>query len=114
MSNKIFNITTGVFAIAAALAVASCSDKEDMPIVGGGDNDASGFSLALKGMPAPAGAPAAASQDEISVFQFGPDGLFSKSVLNSYDPEGINLMEGTTCALYCVSGISIDAKEETT
>ncbi len=113
MSNKIFNIPTGIFAIAGALALASCTNKEDMPILGGGGNDASGFSLALKGMPAaPAGAPSAASQDEISVFQFGPDGLFSKSVLNSYDPEGINLVKGTTQALYCVSGISIDAEEE--
>lgn len=115
MSNKIFNIHTGIFAIAGALALASCSDKEDMPIFGGGSNDASSFSLALKGMPAaPAGAPSAATQDEISVFQFGPDGLFSKSVLNSYDPEEINLVKGTTRALYCVSGISINAEEETT
>ncbi len=114
MTNNIFKAKTGVFALMGILTLAACSDKEDMPIAGG-DNDASGFSLALKGMPAaPAGAPASSGQEALSVFQFGPEGLFSKNIISSYDPEGIDLVKGTTRALYCVSGITVDVANETT
>ncbi|MDE7350794.1 MAG: hypothetical protein K2N25_06985 [Muribaculaceae bacterium] len=114
MINNIFKARTGVFALIGMLGFAACSDKEDMPMAVG-DKGESDFSLAIKGMPAPtAGATATSGQEAISVFQFGPEGLFSKNILNSYDPEGINLVKGTTRALYCVSGIDIDAAEETT
>ncbi len=114
MINKIFKAKTSVFVLMGALTLASCSEKEDMPIAGS-DNDESDFSLVLKGMPAaPAGAPEGYEQEAISVFQFGPEGLVSKNTINSYDPEGINLVKGSTRALYCVSGITIDATEETT
>ena len=114
MINKIFKSNTGVFALMGLLTLASCSDKEEMPVAAGG-NEAADFSLAIKGMAAAAaGAPAADAQDAISVFQFGTDGLFSKNVISSYDPEGINLVKGTTRALYCVSGIEIDAAEDAT
>ncbi|MDE6553276.1 MAG: hypothetical protein K2K98_10015 [Muribaculaceae bacterium] len=114
MTNNIFKAKTGVFALIGMLVLAACSDKEDMPMAGGG-NDGSDFSVVLRGMPAaPAGAPSATGQDALSVFQFGPEGLFSKKVINSYDPEEINLVKGNTRALYCVSGIDIEAAEETT
>lgn len=114
MTNNIFKAKIGVIALMGVLTLASCSDKEDMPLAGG-DNDGSGFSLSIKGMPAaPAGATAASGQEAISVFQFGPEGLFSKNIINSYNPEAINLVKGTTRALYCVSGIDIEASEETT
>ncbi len=114
MTNKIFKATTGVFALMGVLTFASCSDNEDMPSVGGSTNDASDFSLAIKGMPAAtSGTTSTSAQESISVFQFGPDGLFRKQILNSYDPEGIDLVKGTTSALYCVSGIDIDASEDT-
>ncbi|MDE6632989.1 MAG: hypothetical protein K2K23_08315, partial [Muribaculaceae bacterium] len=114
MTNNIFKTGAGLLALFGAMTIASCSDKDEMPAVGGG-NAASDFSLAIKGMPAAtAGAPATAGQEAISVFQFGPEGLFSKNILNTYDPEGINLVKGTTRTLYCVSGIDIEAAEETT
>ena len=113
MTNNIFKTGAGLLAILGTMALASCSDKDEMPATGGGDA-ASDFSLALKGMPVAAGAAATDYQDAVSVFQFGPDGLFSKNVISSYDPEGINLVKGTTRALYCVSGIEIDAAEDAT
>ncbi len=114
MTNKIFKVKTGVFALIGALAVASCSEKEDIPM-GGSDNDGSGFTLTIKGMTsAPAGAPANTGQEAISVIQFGPKGLFSKNVITGYDPEGIDLVKGSTRTIYCVSGIDINATEETT
>ena len=113
MTNNIFKTGAGLIALFGAMTIASCSDKDEMPAVGDG-NTAPDFSLAIKGMPAAtAGAPATSRQEAISVFQFGPEGLFSKNILNSYDPEGINLVKGTTTALYCVSGIDIEAAEET-
>ncbi|MDE5586374.1 MAG: fibrobacter succinogenes major paralogous domain-containing protein [Muribaculaceae bacterium] len=113
MTNNIFKTGAGLFALLGTMTLASCSDKEDMPMAGG--NDGSDFSVVLRGMPAaPAGAPAASGQDALSVFQFGPEGLFSKQTINSYDPEDISLVKGTTRGLYCVSGIDIDATEETT
>ena len=114
MTNNIFKTGAGLLALLGAMTIASCSDKDDMPVAGG-DNDNSDFSLAIKGMPAAiAGAPATSGQEALSVFQFGPEGLFSKNILNSYDPEGINLVKGSTSALYCVTGIDIEASEETT
>ncbi|MDE6631651.1 MAG: fibrobacter succinogenes major paralogous domain-containing protein [Muribaculaceae bacterium] len=115
MTNNIFKAKkTGVFVLMGMLGLAACSDKEEMSMAGGG-NEESDFSIVLRGMPAaPAGAPAASGQEALSVFQFGPEGLFSKNVINSYDPEGINLVKGTTRTLYCVSGIDIDASEEMT
>lgn len=114
MTNNIFKAKTGIFALIGMLGFAACSDKDEMPAAADA-NDASDFSLAIKGMPAaPAGAPATSRQEAISVFQFGPEGLFSKKILNSYDPEGINLVKGTTRALYCVSGLEIEADDEIT
>ncbi len=114
MTNNIFKITTGLFALMGALTLASCSDNDDMPSAGAPATGASDFSLAIKGMPAaPSGTSAASTQESISVFQFGPEGLFSKQVLDSYNPEGIDLVKGTTRALYCVSGIEIEASEAT-
>lgn len=111
MTNKIFKVTVGTFAFFGLLTLGSCSDKDDMPIAGGINPEAD-FSLAIKGIPAAtAVAPGASGQDAISVFQFGPDQLFSKSVISSYDPQGINLVKGNTRALYVVSGIDIDAAE---
>lgn len=114
MTNNIFKTGAGLLALFGAMTLASCSDKDEMQAVGDANAD-SNFSLAIKGMPAAAtGTSESDAQDAISVFQFGPDGLFSKSVINSYDPEGIDLVKGTTRALYCVSGIDIDVTEETT
>ncbi|MDE6668197.1 MAG: hypothetical protein K2K26_00780 [Muribaculaceae bacterium] len=113
MTNNIFKTGAGLLALFGAMTLASCSDKDEMPATGDTNAD-SDFSLAIKGMPARPEASASDAQDAISVFQFGPDGLFSKSVINSYDPEGINLVKGTTRALYCLSGIDIDVTEETT
>ena len=111
MRNHIFKATAGVIAVIGAIgAVTSCSDTEVTPE--GVSGAAYDMSVKLKGMPAAAGMPS--EQDAISVFQFGPEGLFSKNVINSYDPEGINLVKGSTRALYCVSGISIETTEETT
>ncbi len=107
MINNIFKAKTGLFALMGALTLASCSDKEEMPVAGG---DGSEISVSLKGLFA---APSASQQETLSVFQFGTDNLFSKSVMKSYDPEAINLVKGTTRALYCVAGIEIDATEET-
>ncbi|MDE5881486.1 MAG: hypothetical protein K2J78_00315 [Muribaculaceae bacterium] len=111
MINKIFKPKTGVFALMGLLTLASCSDKEEMPVASG---DGSEISVALKGLSAPAGAPAASQQEALSVFQFGTDNLFSKSVIKSYNPESISLVKGTTQTLYCVSGIELDPTEETT
>ena len=113
MTNNIFKAKTGVFALIGMMGLAACSDKEDIPMAGGG-NEGSDFSVVLRGMPAaPAGVPAASGQDALSVFQFGPEGLFSKQTINTYDPEDISLVKGTTRALYCVSGIDIEATEDT-
>ncbi len=112
MINKILKHKTGVFSLMGLLALASCSDKEDMPIAVGGDG--SEMSVSLKGLFAPAAGAPAASQEALSVFQFGAENLFSKSVLSSYNPEEINLVKGSTKTLYCVSGIELDATEETT
>lgn len=109
MINKILKSKTGVFALMGLLTLASCSDKEDMPVASG---DGSKISVTLKGLFAPAGAPAASQQEALSVFQFGTDNLFSKSILNSYNPEAINLVKGSTKTLYCVSGIELEATEE--
>ena len=82
MTNNIFKSNMGVFALIGLLTLASCSDREEMPVAAGG-NEAADFSLAIKGMPAAvAGAPAADAQDALSVFQFGPDGLFSKNIIS--------------------------------
>ena len=73
------------------------------------------MALSLKGVSASAGKPAATPNgNKLSVFQFGADHLYSKTVLTDYDPAAINLVKGTTQALYCVSGIDIEADEETT
>ncbi len=111
MTNNIFKAKTGLFALIGALALASCSDKEEMPITGG---DGSEISVSLKGLSASAGASDASRQEALNVFQFGSDNLFSKSVIKNYDSEAINLVKGNTRALYCVTGIEIDAAEETT
>lgn len=113
MTNNIFKTGAGLLALFGAMALSSCSEQDEMPVAG--DADATpDFSLAIKGMPAPSGASASDSQDAISVFQFGPDGLFSQNIINSYDPEGIELVKGSTRTLFCVSGINIEASEEAT
>ena len=109
MTNNIFKTGAGLLALIGSMTLAACSDKDEMPT--GGRQEGADFSLAIKGM---AAAPAAGTQDAISVFQFGPDGLFSKNVMSSYDPEGINLVKGTTRALYCVSGIEVNTSDDIT
>ncbi|MDE5848872.1 MAG: fibrobacter succinogenes major paralogous domain-containing protein [Muribaculaceae bacterium] len=111
MRNHIFKATAGIIAAIGTIgAVSSCSDTEVTP--GSVSEAPYDMSVKLKGMPTPAGAPS--GQEALSVFQFGPEGLFSKKVIDSYDPEAINLVKGTTRALYCVSGLDIDATAETT
>lgn len=109
MTNNIFKTAAGALALFGMLTLGACSDKEDMPVPGS-DNEEAGFSLAIKGM---SKASADSGQDAINVFQFGNDKLFSKSVINAYDPESIDLVKGDTRALYVVSGIDLDATEET-
>ncbi|MDE6010772.1 MAG: hypothetical protein K2F87_04905 [Muribaculaceae bacterium] len=109
MIKTIYKTAAGSLALCGLLALGSCSDKEDLPVPDSSKAEAD-FSLAIKGMPA---APAEAGPQTISVFQFSTDNLFSKTILNSYDPSGIDLVKGNTRALYVVSGIEIDATEDT-
>ncbi len=110
MTNNIFKTGKGLLAILGAITLASCSDKDEIPTAGE-SNATSDFTLSIKGMPAASGATAPDARDAISVFQFAPDGLLRKNVINNYDTEGINLMKGATRALYCVSGVDIEVPE---
>ena len=109
MTNYIYKVATGSLAVFCMLSMASCSDKEEMPAAGG---DGSEMSVSLKGL-LTSSAGTSTNQEAISVFQFGNDRLFSKSEFKTYDPEAINLIKGTTKTLYCVSGLELEATEET-
>lgn len=111
MVNNIFKASAGVLTLIGLLAMPSCADNDEMTAVVAEGPE---MSLILNGLPAATAATSESGQDALSVFQFGADNLFSKSVITSYDPMSISLVKGTTQTLYCVSGIEVSATDATT
>lgn len=103
MKNKIFKNTAYLLMLMGVMTVSSCNDKEDAPVI---CPEAPTMSVAIKGL-----ANSSSGTDTLSVFQFNEKHLIYKTVFDKYDPAKIDLVKDATQALYCVSGLTIDAPE---